>query len=460
MKKFALGVLVALPLLACNTITQGLGLQGGPTPVVAVTVPAPLETPVVGTEPPPTLVPFKLELESVKGSDPDCSQSPFGLPADKIVEVAYVPSGFCFNGEIDTFEIGDQLYVVQSLGTEGAFFITNVTNPQKPSIVGEWQWNDFPYTADVKAFKQGDKRFIVLSLEPAASQLCGVAIVEVTDPANPQLLGNYTSENTGSNTEGAVNWCDTHTAEVTTDTNGDGAFIYVSSIETSDLRVLDIRDLRQIKEINHYTHPEASGTFTFVHDTTIVRGRVYVSYWSGGVMILDQKQVEAGDPIVPLNPVGSIMPKELQIHHAYPTEDDQFLFVEDEVNYDGDRSQLRLFDIRDLQHPKEIMAIKLDNPLSSPHNLLVAGNLLYVGWYTDGVRVFKYDDTNPEDVTVEPYAFKSTRPGKTQGVFGSDIYDSIYGVRLHPCQVDGQDLTCIYASDLTRGLLILAIPPE
>jgi len=457
MKKLVFGLILVPGLLACNFVTQSLGLST-PTPIVDL----PIETPTDSfglnptDEPLPTVVPFKLALEQLNPLPTQCSESPFGLPADKIIEVRYVPTGFCFNGEIDTFEIGDHLYVVQSLGTEAAFFITDVTNPQKPVVIGGWQWNDFPYTADVKAFKQGDKRYIVLSMEPNPSQLCGVAIVEVTDPAQPALLDNYTGANTGADEE----WCDTHTAEVSTDANGDGAYIYVSSIETSDLRVLDIRDLSSIKEINHYRHPDASGVETFVHDTTIVRGRVYVSYWSGGVMILDQKQVEAGEKIVPLNPLGSIMPAELQIHHSYPTQDDQFLFVEDEVNYDGQRVQLRLFDIRDLGHPKEVLGIKLDDPLSSPHNLLVAGDLLYVGWYTDGVRVFKYDDSNPDAPTVAPYAFQATRPGKSQGVFGSDIYDSIYGVRLHNCQIDGQAMTCIYASDLTRGLLILAIPLE
>jgi len=65
--------------------------------------------------------------------------------------------------------------------------------------------------------------------------------------------------------------------------------------------------------------------------------------------------------------------------------------------------------------------------------------------------------SDPEKPAVEPYAFKTTRPEKTTGVFGSDIYDSIYGVRLHDCTIEGRPMTCIYASDLTRGLLILAM---
>ena len=426
-----------------------------PTPFFSETAtPEPTLGPDEPTRTPrPTATPFVLRLEKIDPLPDNCNESPLGLPAEKIVEVAYVPAGFCFYGEIDTFEMDDHLYVVQSLGDEAAFFITDVTDPQNPAIVGAWQWNDFTYTADVKAFAQGGRRYIVLSMEPFI-KLCGVAIVDVTDPANPVLVGNYDSKNT----DAADKWCDTHTTQVGRDENGDGAFVYVSSVESADVRVLDIRDLSNVYEINHYTHPNAGfAKENFVHDSTIVDDRVYLAYWSAGVVILDRQQVESGAEVEPLNPPNSIDPSGLQIHHSYPTEDGNFLFVEDEVNYTGEQSQLLLFDIRDLSAPKEVLAIKLEQPYSSPHNLLVSGDLLYVGWYSDGVRVFQYDVSNPDDPQVEPYAFKATRPEKTTGVFGSDIFDSIYGVRLHDCEIDGQPMTCIYASDLTRGLLILAM---
>ena len=73
------------------------------------------------------------------------------------------------------------------------------------------------------------------------------------------------------------------------------------------------------------------------------------------------------------------------------------------------------------------------------------------------MQVFQYDVSNPDAPSVTPYAYKATRPKKSTGVFGSDIYDSIYGVRLHDCEIEGKPMTCIYASDLTRGLLILAL---
>jgi hypothetical protein len=435
---------VASSLLACNLITRGLAPAPTPTQV-------PTAAPGTAGAPPP----FKLALQRIDPLPKKCSASPFGLPSQRIEEVAYQPTGFCFNGEIDTFEQGGRLYVVQSLGTEAAFFITDVSDPRRPAVVGAWQWNDFPYTADVKTFKQGSRRFLALSLEPQESRLCGTAIVEVTDPARPVLVGNFRGGNTGAPDD----WCDTHTTEISADAQGDGAFIYVSALDTADLRVLDVRGLPVVREINHYRLAGANTNDTFVHDTTLVRGRVYVAYWSGGVLIFDRAQLESGAQPRPLNPPGSIAPAGLQIHHSFPTRDDGFLFVEDEVNYDGQLSQLRLYDIRDLSAPREVLSVSLDKPYSSPHNLLVDGDLLYVGWYTDGVRVFRYDVGQPDRPVVTPYAFKVTRPAKTKGVFGSDLYDSIYGVRLHACQIQGGDRTCIYASDLTRGLLILALHP-
>jgi hypothetical protein len=457
MKRLA-PLLLVIPLtLACNFLARQLGLGAAPTPPPTLP-PPPRATATRPSSLPPTPAPFALQLQQIKTLPTDCSESPLGLPGEKIVEVAYVPSGFCFNGEIDLFETGGHVYVVQSLAFDAAYFITDVTDPTQPAIVGAWQWNEFTYTADVKTFKQGERQFIVLSMEPITGPggLCGVAVVEVTDPANPALVGRYDGKNTGS----AEDWCDVHTSEVSRDANGNGAYIYASAVDAADLRVLDIRDLANVYEAGHYTHPDAGRNGdAFVHDTTIVGDRVYAAYWEAGLVILDREQLESGEEAEALNPLGSIAPAGLKIHHAYPTADGNFVFVEDEVNYDRETSQLRMYDIRDLSAPKEALEIALDNPYSSPHNLLVSGDLLFVGWYTDGVRVFKYDVSNPEEPSVEPYAFKATRPEKTTGVFGSDIFDSIYGLRLRECEISGLKTTCIYASDLTRGLIILALEP-
>jgi uncharacterized secreted protein with C-terminal beta-propeller domain len=161
---------------------------------------------------------------------------------------------------------------------------------------------------------------------------------------------------------------------------------------------------------------------------------------------------------MPLNPLDSIDPWGLQIHHAYPTTDENFVFVEDEYPSDVPGSRLRLYDIRDLQSPKEVAAIILPDSWGAPHNLLVSGDRLFVGWYQDGVRVYQYDTSDPENPSVELYAFKAVRSSRTTNPHGGE-FDGIWGVRLHECVLAGQPTTCVFASDITYGLIILAMEP-
>ncbi|MBI3362366.1 MAG: hypothetical protein HY023_14795 [Chloroflexi bacterium] len=469
-------VVLGLASLACQTV------MGPATATVWTPLPAPSSTapstpgvtasPEGSPTPLPELLttdrtyPGSLTLIQSKLPLGDCKQqSPFDLPTDGLVQVAYVPTQVCFNGEIGLLEIRDRLYVVQSAGYLGAFMLTDVTDPSRPEFIGAWEWKEATYTSDVKTFRQADRSYLVLSMEAQGfasgpGEPCGIAIVEVTDPRAPQLIGNYHGQAVGS----TAHWCNVHTVEVDADAHGDGNYLLVSSDDTADLRVVNIRDLSRVREVGRYRSPklefDSSGTAkTFVHDTTIVGDRVYVSYWAGGLVILDKASLESGVEAASLNEPGSIAPEGFDVHHGYPTTNGNFVFIEDEVNYNPpDFSQLRLWDIRDLSAPKEVLALKLDNALSPPHNLLVEGDLLYVGWYQDGVRVYRYDVSRPDNPVVEPAFAQPVRAARGTGVFGSGIFDGIYGVRLHGCEAKGKATTCIYASDLTRGLLILALP--
>jgi hypothetical protein len=413
-----------------------------------------------------------LELQKIERFRDNCSEKELDLPAERLSLVAYLPSGFCFHGELDMFETGGRVYVAQAVmsifpSSEEAFRIIDVTDAEHPTLVGAWQWNLPTFTADIKAFRQGERWFLAVSRDPGLPDttlypLCnlagGVAIVEVTEPADPKLIVVLTGKTTGS----GKNWCKSHTAEVSRDADGNGAYLYVSAVDIFDLRVLDIRDLEHVTEAGHYAHPDAGfynqRNIFFVHDTTIVGDRVYVAYWSAGLIILDRQALEAGKEVEPLNPLDSIAPWGLQIHHAYPTTDGQFVFVEDEFPDKTPESRLRLYDIRDLQAPKEVAAITLADSWGAPHNLLVSDNKLFVGWYQDGVRVFQYDTRDPEHPSVEPYAFQAVRSEWTKNPY-SNVYDGIWGVRVHDCTISGQLRTCVYASDITWGLLILAMEP-
>jgi hypothetical protein len=419
-----------------------------------------------------TLVP--LQLQKIETLPENCSDMTQGLSGDGLTEVSYLPSGYCFHGELDIFETGGHVYVAQVIlsndpRSAAAFRIVDVTDAEQPMMIGAWEWSVSTYTADLKAFRQGDRWFLAVSRDPnlpptTLESLCsvvgGIAIIEVTEPGEPRLINLLTGESTGSRAQ--KKWCKSHTAQVSRDAEGNGAYLYVSATDIFDLRVLDIRDLENVTEAGRYTHSDAGfyneRNVFFVHDTTIVGDRVYVSYWKSGLIILNRQDLESGKLATPLNPLDSIAPWGLNIHHAYPTTDEDFVFVEDEFPSNQPVSRLRLYDIRDVQNPKEVAAISLPDSLGAPHNLLVSGDLLFVGWYQDGVRVFRYDTSDPDNPTVEPYAFKAVRSEKTMNPL-TRIFDGIWGVRLHDCVVASQPKTCVYASDTTWGLIILAMEP-
>ena len=465
-KRFCFTLMIVLFVAACAP-----AVTATPAPVQTETpVAEPSSTPRPVRTPVPTATLKPLEMKRIEKFSENCSAIDPDLPHQGLDLVAYLPSGFCFHGELDIFETGGRVYVAQvtlSLfpNSAEAFRIVDVTDPEQPALVGAWQWNVPTYTSDIKAFRQGERWFLAVSRDPGLPEstlasLCslvgGVAIVEVTRPAEPQLVGVLTGESTQSRAK----WCRSHTAQVSTDAAGNGAYLYVSAVDIFDLRVLDIRDLENVKESGRYTHPDAGfyneRNWFFVHDTTIAGDRVYVAYWSAGLIILDRQALEAGKRVAPLNPLDSIDPWGMNIHHAFPTTDGKFVFVEDEFPSQQPASRLRLYDIRDLQAPKEAAAITLPDSWGAPHNLLISGDKLFVGWYQDGVRVFQYDTSDPEHPTVEPYAFQAVRTEFSRNPY-SDIFDGIWGVRLHDCTISGQPRTCVYASDITWGLIVLAL---
>jgi hypothetical protein len=465
----ALALLVAAGCATAPPEQVSRSATAAPPTTAALTAAPPATAEPIATAtlaPAPTLAPTTaprrlyegtLVLAPAEALPDDCEEaSPLGLPSRGVIPVAFIPSGFCANGEIGLFEIEDRQYVAQAVLSGAAFTLIDVTNPTEPQRIGAWQWQPAAVTYDLKPFRQGNRHYLALAMENYRRPFldpCGIAFVEITNPRTPVLLGRYDGLSVGSD----VAWCNVHTVQIDTDANGDATFLLASARDTFDLRALDIRDLRNIRQVNTYhLHAHPHGGFpdfegSYVHDTTIVGDRVYVSYWSAGVMILDKRRLLAGEPsdTLALNPPNSIAPPNFNVHHSYPTTDGNFLFVEAE---DRVRGGLRLFDIRDPAQPREALTIDLDPPRAAPHNLLVVDNLLLVGWYADGVRVFRYDVSDPAQPLVEPIAFQAVRSR-----VGENIYDGVWGMQADSCQIQGQQRLCVYASDMGLGVVIIAL---
>jgi hypothetical protein len=433
-------------LTACNSVSS-----------VTATIPTPSSEPVpTATEKPISLPsPYAGILELLKSDEPAafCKKdaSPLNLPAEGVMQLSFLPNRKCddINSDLDLFEIGDALYLAQR--NARGFRLVDVTSPKQPIEIGTWEIEPHAAQEHITAFRQFDRQFLAMPLEsptPYGDFPCGLAIVEVTQPEAPVLLGRYD----GATLNSDVPWCNVHAAEVDTDAGGNATFLFLATLNTADLRVLDIRNLNNIREVNtfhQHIHPHGEyGSWT--HRAAILDERVYISYWGGGVIIVDKYGLEMGLPPeeIILAPVGSIDPDDFFTHDSQPTPDGNFLFVND---MNGISNGIRLYDIRDLSHPREIWASNVDSE-TGQHTLQIWEDLLFVPWFREGLRVFRFDLDEPDYPIVEPVAFHTVREPPYANSDGG-----VGALRVHSCQVEGSAKTCIYASDEEMGLIILAL---
>ncbi len=375
-------------------------------------------------------------------------------PSGSIAGVSFVAAqdnGICTSADIDVYENGGDWYVAQAGGEEAAFTITRIAADGTPTLVVQLAWvQSNTYTPDIKAFKQGTKRYIALALErlTVGNAACGVVIVDVT---NAPVITTEDIVDQVTSTE----WCDVHNVFVEEDTSGEGRYLYLTADFPNDMRVLDLVDLNNIIEIGRYTHPEASAA-NYVHDITVidhggaVDRRVYVSYWNAGLMILDAADVtpgviESGSPNQPLNPDHSIDPPGFLTHHAYPNGDGSRVFIQDEfLDLTGEKP-VQMWNIESPNSPTYVDGIALGSDLmpelNPAHNLLVEGDLLYAGWYKSGLQAFRFSN----DGFVSRPIYHQVQTEVTDAA-----YDGAWGVRL----LTTGSQTYVVQSDRRYGLIV------
>jgi hypothetical protein len=449
--KHKLIVVILLSLLA--------GCSGAPATIIPVTAsltgipPTATEKPIV--LPPPYT--GTLELVGLENSSTFCDKavSPFGLPAEGVLPLSFLPNRKCddVNSDLDLFEIDNRLYVAHR--NARGFRLVDVTDPTQPTEIGAWELEPHAIQEHITTFRQFDHRYLAMPLEsptPYGNFPCGLAIIEVTQPEAPVLMGRYDGKLLNSD---VPSWCNVHAAEVDTDADGNATFLFLATLNTADLRVLDIRDLENIREVNvfhQHIHPHGENG-SWAHRAAIMGNRVYISYWGGGVMIVNKHGLEMGRPpeeIMFIQP-GSIDPDGFVTHDSQPTADGNFLFVND---MDRVSDGLRLFDIRDLSHPREIWKSNIDTE-TGQHTLQLRVDLLFVPWFREGLRIFRFNLSDPDHPIVEQIAFQSVR---MPPYASSD--NGIGALKVHDCQVEGVVKTCVYASDEEKGLIILALDDD
>ncbi len=307
---------------------------------------------------------------------------------------------------------GDLAVVVNDGGaapTFGGIQLWDVTDPHNPVELSH------PRIGAVhNAFLfQRDNRVFVLLAIPLAEVFSGpsafepvitdFAIVEVTDPRNPQLLSDWGAGRDGGFSfgfEGFPGSCDI--------CRGSSPVVF-----------------------NHDVWTNRDGTIA------------YLSYWDLGLILLD-----ISDPSHPRLIGRGIEPPtfgsdEGNANSAVPARGGDVVLVADEDFEAGPWGFLRVFDTTDPTHPSQIGAFATpgtlfqDEMIASAKNIIVRGNFVFLSWNFEGIRVLRLNLPNP----VEFAAFTpppDTGPGLFWGVYvrqdglilGSDVLSGLFILEL------------------------------
>jgi len=338
------------------------------------------------------------------------------------------------------------LAVLGTYGCNGAF-IFDVSNPDAP-VLKKW-YNPAPEQQFLEAIVIGNRGYFGSGIGND-----GVHIVDLTDPANPVLLGKVNAAAGGG-------YPTIH--EMMVFDQGASRYLLENSNNTSNsnLKIIDI------------TNPAApvlkwdfvSGAGGWMHAMHIRNNRMYLSgfFSSTKIDIFDITNLASQAPAL----IGSVPVGAGSNHSSWTNESGEYLYSARELS-NGD---VRVYDVRNPASPllvRTIRAADLSINAITPHNPVVKGNKLYVAWYQAGTQVFDISDpTNPIRVaqydSYQPeFAPSDEDLRKLDGlepwdiVCGSANFNALpsnYGGNWSVYPFLGDDR--VLMGDLTSGLLIV-----
>lgn len=257
--------------------------------------------------------------------------------------------------------------------------------------------------------------YIVTEGRPAVENgPSGVQIVDLADPAHPQLVGSYNETFTTAHSLGIY----------------DG-YLYINGSKlnggSAGMRILSLADP---------LHPHDVGSYAtrYVHDG-YVRGDIgYLCNIGLGLVVADLRNKARPMERRFLQYPGAFT------HNAWTSRDGTVLYTTDETI----GGHLRVWDVFDPADPVQIGEWSA-HPEASIHNVVVQGDSAYVSYYTEGVVVLDLARLDQPRVV----ASVDTYPGLSGGYFGC------WGV--YPCARTGR----VYASDIQSGLFVIQLeaPP-
>jgi choice-of-anchor B domain-containing protein len=307
--------------------------------------------------------------------------------------------------------------------------VFDITQPSNPVLTDSVQL-DARRINDVKIHP--NNRIGVLTREGASTRRNGIVLLDLSTPAHPTILSEYSESLTG----GVHNvWID-----------GETDLVYAVHNGTRDIRIIDISDPSNPDEVGRWglTNEDRS-----LHDVIVQDGYAYLSYWNDGLIMLDVGAgTHGGSPREPTF-VSRFQYPGGQTHTAW--RHGRYLFIGDEIfpsDWDAARpiearGYIHVVDYSDPDNPVEVARYEV--PESGAHNFWVEDDLLYVGYYQAGLRVLDVSGELRGDLY---------RQGRQLGVYRTSSPDAItpnwsmtWGAQIFKGN--------IITSDLNSGLWIV-----
>ncbi len=315
----------------------------------------------------------------------------------------------------------------------GTFFhdwmkVWDVTDPTGPVLTDSIQL-DARRINDVKIHPT--KPVGILTREGASSRRNGIVMLDLTEPAHPTVISEYTETLTG----GVHNvWIE-----------GDLDLVYAVHNGTRAVHVLDISDPSAVEEVGRWGIDNEQRS---LHDVIVQDGYAYVSYWDDGAVTLDVGAGTHGG--TPTEPV-------MVSRYAYPIGNThvawrhgKYLFVGDEI-FPGDwnpeepieaRGYIHVLDMSDMDNPVEVARYEV--PEAGAHNVWAEGDRLYVGYYQGGLRVLDISGELRGDLYAQGRELAVLKTGAPDAMVPN--WSMTWGAQIHKGR--------IYTSDLNSGLWI------
>jgi hypothetical protein len=315
----------------------------------------------------------------------------------------------------------------------GTFFydwmkVWDVTEPSNPVLTDSLQL-DARRINDVKIHP--NNRLGIVTREGASSRRNGMVLLDLSTPAHPTVLSEYTETLTGG----------VHNVWI----SGEHELVYAVHNGTRAVHVIDISNPEAPVEVGRWGLDNEQRS---LHDVIVQDGYAYVSYWDDGAIVLDVGAgTHGGTPTTPTfvsqfkYPIGNT-------HVAWRY--GKYLFVGDEIfpaGWDADRAihargYIHVLDMSDIENPVEVATYEV--PEAGVHNVWAEDDKLYVGYYQAGLRVLDISGELRGDLYAQgrEMAVILTTDDQTT----TPNWPMAWGAQIHKGR--------IFSSDLNSGLWI------